>query len=358
MGLGRDRVLFIAPGAIGDAILSSGALSRFVEREPQARFTIAASPASQGLFVDTPRLDDLIVIVKQRYERHWFDLWRRVGTRRWRAVIDMRGSGLAYALWAGRRFVWSPAARAPDAPPPHKVLEAARTIRALDDPPSPYLYTSAVTEARADALVVPGGPVLALAPATSWPPKTWPAERFAAVAVALLGPGGPLEGGRALVTGAKGDEEACAPIYAALPRSRIIDRVGSDLLTTYACLKRCRLFIGNDTGPMHLAAAAGVPTLGLFGPSDERRYGPWGLRATVARGARSYDEAIARLSAHGWAINGMTDLSVANVVAAAHALLERTAAASPHATSAPLADAALAPENAVASRAEGRPTRQ
>lgn len=333
MGLGRDRVLFIAPGAIGDAILSSGALKRFVEREPEARFTIAASPASQGLFVDTPRLENLIVIVKRRYEQHWFDLWRRVGTRRWRAVIDMRGSGFAYALWAGRRFVWSPAARSPDAPPPHKVLEAARTIRALDDPPSPFLYTSAATEARADALIAPGEPVLALAPATSWPPKTWPAERFAAVAAALLGPGGPLEGGRALVTGAKGDEAACAPIFAALPRSRIIDRVGSDLLTTYACLKRCRLFIGNDTGPMHLAAAAGAPTLGLFGPSDERKYGPWGPRTAVARSGRPLSDYLAQFKANGWEINAMIDLSVASVVEAACALLERTAAA-------PLADAA------------------
>ena len=345
MGFGRDRVLFIAPGAIGDAILSSGALRRFVEREPEARFTIAASPASQNLFLDTPRLENLIVIVKRRYELHWFDLWRRVGTRRWRAVIDMRGSGLAYALWAERRFVWSPAARSPDAPR-HKVLEAARTIRATGDPPPPFLYTSAATEARADALVAPGEPVLALAPATSWGPKTWPAERFAAVAVALLGRGGPLEGGRALVTGAKGDEEACAPIYAALPRSRIIDRVGSDLLTTYACLKRCRLFIGNDTGPMHLAAAAGAPTLGLFGPSDERIYGPWGPRTAVARSGRPLSDYLAQFKANAWGINAMIDLSVASVVEAACALLERTAAAPPCAASAPLADAAAKADDA------------
>jgi len=325
MAFGRDRVLYIAPAAIGDAILTSGALKQVVESQPEARFTIAAGPLSQGLFRDTPRLDDLFVIVKRRREMHWLDLWRHVGLRRWRAVVDMRGSGLSYFLWAGRRLVWSPARLAPGAPPLHKVLEAARTIRAADDPPSPFLYTSAATEARADALIASGEPVLAVAPGASWMPKTWPADRFAAVARALVGPGGPLAGARTLLVGATSDEPACAAIRAALPPSQIIDRVGSDLLTTYACLKRCRLFIGNDSGPMHLAAAAGVATLGLFGPSDERKYGPWGPQAASVRSGRPQADYVELFKTHGWGFEAMADLSVAAVEAAARGLLDRAA---------------------------------
>ena len=123
-----DRALFITAGPIGDALLTSGLLHRLVETQPQTRFTIAAGPAAAPLFAETPRLERLIPIAKQRYSLHWFDLWRQVGGRRWTTVIDMRGSGLAYTLWAKRRYVYRPSNRGPGAPILHKVEEAARTM--------------------------------------------------------------------------------------------------------------------------------------------------------------------------------------------------------------------------------------
>ena len=86
------------------------------------------------------------------------------------------------------------------------------------------------------------------------------------------------------------DRFAAEAVRRVIPRARLVDAVGRvDLLTAYALLKRARLFIGNDSGLMHLAAAAGAPTLGLFGPSDERLYAPWGPRARVLRGPRDFD---------------------------------------------------------------------
>ena len=62
-----------------------------------------------------------------------------------------------------------------------------------------------------------------------------------------------------------------------VPPDRAIDLIGrTDLLTASAILRRATLFIGNDTGLMHIAAASGVPTLGLFGPSPIDQYAPWG----------------------------------------------------------------------------------
>ena len=70
---------------------------------------------------------------------------------------------------------------------------------------------------------------------------------------------------------------------------RVIDLVGkTDLLTAAAVLRRCALFIGNDTGLMHLAAAAGTPTLGLFGPSAVEQYAPWGRCTAVVRTVVTY----------------------------------------------------------------------
>jgi ADP-heptose:LPS heptosyltransferase len=84
------------------------------------------------------------------------------------------------------------------------------------------------------------------------------------------------------------------------------------------------LFIGNDSGTMHLAAAAGAPTLGLFGPSDEQLYGPWGPNTRAVRGPRSYEQIRAVDPSFGQALCHMMDLSVETVAAAAEDLLAAT----------------------------------
>jgi ADP-heptose:LPS heptosyltransferase len=327
-----DRVLFIAPGAIGDAVLASGLLRQFVEDEPAACFTIAGSRMSAPLFRDMPRLESLIAFQKRPYSLHWLDVWRRVRGQRWKFVVDMRGSGLAYGLWAKRRLIYRAHRPPAGSPPLHKVAEAARTIGFRDGIiPSPFLYTSAETEARADAALGSGGPLLAISPGASWPPKTWPSERFAEAAMELLESTASLSGGRVLLTGGPRDERYCAPVRRALRASRVVDVTGLDLLTVYACFRRVRLFIGNDSGPMHLSAAAGAPTLGLFGPSDPRRYRPWGPRTEFVRSQRDLSEYESIASREGYGVSHMTDLSVATVVGAAKALLARTGAREPDA---------------------------
>jgi ADP-heptose:LPS heptosyltransferase len=95
-------------------------------------------------------------------------------------------------------------------------------------------------------------------------------------------------------------------------------------LTAFACLKRARLFIGNDSGAMHLAAAAGAPTLGLFGPSDERLYGPWGEQARAIRGHRTLEQIQQVDPQLSQAICHMMDLGVDPVLRAAEQLLAET----------------------------------
>ncbi|MGH7016379.1 MAG: glycosyltransferase family 9 protein, partial [Caulobacteraceae bacterium] len=118
------------------------------------------------------------------------------------------------------------------------------------------------------------------------------------------------------------------PVRASVPRSRLIDLVGREgLLTCYAALKHARLFIGNDSGLMHLAAAAGAPTLGLFGPSNEALYAPWGPLSRVARGPRSVGELREADPLFNQEICHMMDLPASSVLARAEALIEDSAAA-------------------------------
>lgn len=321
MAHGSFPILFITATRIGDAVLSSGLIRKLVDEVPNARFTIVAGPAAAPLFLDTPGLAEIIVMEKSKAAGHWFDLWNRVRQKRWGLVVDLRGSAISQFLRRERRAVY----RRASGPPVHKVIEAARVLKIEDDPPAPYLFTSPATEALADQLTAGRGPILAMAPAANWVGKTWPGERFAQVARALLDDGGPMAGGRLMLLGGPDDERAIASIRRSIPRERVIDLAGKvDLITVYAALKRARLFIGNDSGLMHMAAAADAPTVGLFGPSDDRRYGPWGPNTRVVRGPRDFEQIREIDPSFQQALCHMMDLPVETVIAAARNLLAQT----------------------------------
>ncbi|HEX5378125.1 MAG TPA: glycosyltransferase family 9 protein [Phenylobacterium sp.] len=302
-------------------MLSSGLIKHLADEIPQARFTIVAGPVAAPLFVDVPRLDRVIVFEKSKDGGHWFKLWRQVRETEWGLIVDMRGSAISGLLKRRRRAVF----KRSSGPPVHKVIEAARVLKMEGAPAAPYLFTSQETEDAAAELTAGPGPILALAPAANWVGKTWPLERFAQVAIQLLGESGPLQGGRLMVLGAPEDANVVQALRHVAPKGRFIDLVGKvDLLTAYACLKHVRLFIGNDSGLMHLAAAAGAPTVGLFGPSDERLYAPWGPKTRVVRGAREFEEIVAVDPGFQQALCHMMDLPVDTVVAAAKDLLAAT----------------------------------
>ena len=324
MAVKRFPILFITASRIGDAVLSSGLIRALADEIEGARFTIVASALTAPLFAEVPGLARVIVMEKQPLGGHWFSLWNAVRSQSWGLVVDLRGSSLAATLRPRRRAVHKPGG-----PLAHKVIEAARLLRLEDDPPAPFLYVGAETLARAAALTAGEGPILAVAPSTNWVGKTWPAERFALAARALLGERGPLAGGRLMVLGGPQDRAAALSVASAVPRPRVIDLVGREpLLVAYAALRHARLFIGGDSGLMHLAAAAGAPTLGLFGPSDERLYAPWGPLGRTVRGPRAFEDIRARDPHLNQAICHMMDLRVETVTAAARALIEETMAPS------------------------------
>jgi len=312
-------ILFITATRIGDAVLSSGLIKRLIDEIPNARFTVVAGPAAAPLFAHVPNLDQVIVFEKSKSGSHWFELWRKVRHTRWGLIVDLRGSGISRFLSTRRRAIHHKAGQ-----PIHKVLEAARTLKIEDDPAPPHIFTSAAVETYADELTRGTGPILAMAPAANWIGKTWPLERFSQVAMTLLHGYGPMAGGRLMVLGGPEDEALARSLKDSAGR-RFINLAGKvDPLTAFACLKRARLFIGNDSGALHLAAAAGVPTIGLFGPSNERLYAPWGEQTRVVRGPRSFEQILAVDPGFSQSLCHMMDLPVKTVVQAANDLIKAT----------------------------------
>ena len=316
---GRFPILYIAEADAEDAVLSSGALAHLVEAIPHATFTVVGSPASAPLFADLPRLERLIVLDRDgRWD--WIALWNQVRETNWGLVVDMRGSTLSGKLRRQKRAV-----KSKTLPDVHLVEQAARVLQ-LDEIPAPKLFVGRDTQEAADALIPQGdGPILAIGPGVDWIGKRWPADRYAKVALSLLGEDGPLAGGRLMIVGEEADRDAAHSIRFAVKRERVIELQGRlTRLQTVAALSRADFYIGGDSLWTQLAVAAGVPAVGVFGPSDETLRRPW--TGVAVRGPRSLQEFVdldPRLNQH---IQHMMDLPYERVLKASKKLLAQLAA--------------------------------
>ena len=302
------RILFISSTRIGDAVLSTGLLDHLMRAHPEARFTIVCGRVAEGVFRRMPRLDRLIAVEKRRYSLHWLEIWGQLATTRWDLVVDLRASAIAWLLWTRDRRVIQGGRR-----PGHRLTHLAALL-GIESPPLPVIWTAPEDTARAAALLPEGRPWLVLGPTANWHRKVWPAERFAELALRLTAPDGALPGAGIAILGGPGDQERsmATPVLTALPQA--LDLVGKlDLPEVAAVLARAAIFIGNDSGLMHLAAAAGAPTLGLFGPTPSDEYGPAGpkAQAVLADGPPGQ--------------GAMEDLPVARVLEAAKALIGQAA---------------------------------
>ncbi|GAA0585717.1 glycosyltransferase family 9 protein [Caenispirillum bisanense] len=320
------RLLFITSNQIGDAVLSTGVLAHLLRQEPDLRVTVACGTVPQQLFAAVPNLDRLLVVRKRKRAGHWRELWRQtVGTRWWR-IVDMRRSALPWLLWARHRQ------SVPKIDGLHRVQLAAAALGLQDDPPPPVIWTRPEDEAEAERLLpAAGGPVLGVGPTANWPGKSWPIDHWIDLTRRLTAADGPLPGARVAVFGAPNEREAAAALLAALD-GQAVDLVGGPhLLTVAAALGRCRLYVGNDSGLMHMAAAAGAPTLGLFGPTDDRLYRPWSPRAAIVRTPESLEDWRRHMARPEFdvATTGslLTSLEVATVEQAARRLFSDTAGA-------------------------------
>jgi len=267
------RILFVTSNRLGDAVLSTGLLDHLIRTHPDARITVACGPVAEGVFARMPNRERTIVLDKLPYRLHWLPLWAGTVGTLWDLVVDIRGSTIAWMVPTRRRAVMRRR-------PGHKTTQLAAVL-GLDPPPLPVAWTAPEDRARAAALLPTGRPVIGLGPTANWSQKVWPTERFAALFRALSS--GPLPGAIPAVFAGPGEAERtmAAPLLGALPGA--IDLVGRlSVPEAAACLARCALFVGNDSGLMHLAASSGTATLGLFGPTPVQEYAPAGPRAATA----------------------------------------------------------------------------
>ena len=271
------KILFITATRLGDAVLSTGLLRHLMQAYPDSEITVACGKLPAPLMACAPNVVRVIPLVKEKHAGHWRRLWKTVISTHWDMVVDLRDSAVSRLIFAKKCYVYQKPAETM-----HKV-ESLAAILGLDTPPDPTLWFDIDTYQEAARLVPQGPPILAIAPAANWRGKQWRAKNFVETVKALTGPEGVMAGWRVMVQAAPDERDQAYPILAAIPHDRRIDMIGSSVLMGAACLGHANFFIGNDSGLMHIAAACGVPTLGLFGPSMHEVYAPWGPHCAYVR---------------------------------------------------------------------------
>jgi heptosyltransferase-1 len=158
-----------------------------------------------------------------------------------------------------------------------------------------------------------------LNPGAGWGAKRWPAERYGFVAKALA-----KDGIRPIVNYGPGEEDLAGATQASSEGAA--KPMTCSLTELIALTRRAKLFVGGDTGPMHLAAALQVPVVGIFGPTDPARNGPYGTQSVILRSPGSPTTHERRSKPD----EGLLEISAEAVVSAVRSLLGRAAAEGAH----------------------------
>ncbi|MGI8588038.1 MAG: glycosyltransferase family 9 protein [Chloroflexia bacterium] len=306
------RILVIKPCCFGDVVMATAAVAALARAYPGARISMAVGAWSRPAVEGNPRIAETVDIgqvgtAPLRWSwREYLGLARRLRAGRYDAVLVLDRSPLLGLLaWlagarvragldsAGRGFALTN--RVPCLPdmPRHEAAWYLDVVRALgvqvgEATPTEFYPTDA-EQADADAALAELGLdprrdlLIALHtgggsnPGMRLPAKRWAPDRWAALLDRLLTT---YPDARVLLLGGPSDDDraAAASIRGGLTvgADRVHDLVGCCSWGALGALMgRCRLFLGHDTGAMHLAVAAGTPAVAVFGPSDPRRYAPW-----------------------------------------------------------------------------------
>jgi heptosyltransferase-1 len=200
----------------------------------------------------------------------------------------------------------------------HVVEQNASIAEAITQNPVPLppvdLPCDASSEQECDRVLQEKGvgEFAVLNPGAGWGAKRWPVERYAEVATGLA-----KDGMGVFINFGPGEETLARAVQSA--SGGTAEPIACSLAQLIALTRRARLFVGGDTGPLHLAAALGVPVVGIYGPTDPARNGPYGRQSIVLRSASS----ITSHARHAAPEAGLLEISSHEVLAAARRLLGR-----------------------------------
>jgi lipopolysaccharide heptosyltransferase II len=303
------NILLVRLRLIGDVVFTTPVIGALRRRFPDARITYLVEAAAAPVVETNPDLSAVVVVSHTRGWQRMTDdvrLARRLRAARFDIAIDLHGGPRSgFLTWAtraplrvgydvpGRSWAYTQTVHRPRVlRPRHSVENQWDLLEPIDasfrSSPDPacdrvVMPTSAAARTRVEARLreqhVPDhDPLILLHVSAGNPFRRWPETSFAELTVRLI------EGGAdrwVLLTGGPSDTAAAARVRAAararlgVRGDRVLDGEGITLPDLRALMDRASLFIGGDSGPLHIAATSDVPVVGLYGPTLKERSAPW-----------------------------------------------------------------------------------
>jgi|SRR6187402_292992 len=342
------RILIVRVGAMGDVLHAMPAVAGLRARMPDAEIGWVIEPRWSALLQDASGTMPLVDRVHLAPTKVWgksplspatikdvLRLRAELRACRYDVALDLQGSirSAVIARMSGAsvvigsedprekqsRWFYTSRVKTESVHVIDQAVEIARALVPEVDTGEVVLPVDATAERWCRILLAADErKIVVIAPGAGWGAKQWPAERYGAVAADLV-----ERGYRVLVNAVPGgDLLAAAVVTASDGRAEAVE---STLPQLIAMMRRAVLFIGGDTGPLHLADALGVPLVGIFGPTDPARNGPYPGRNIGSRPRFVVLRDGASVTDHGRykeAEAGLLRISVADVRRAALQLLE------------------------------------
>lgn len=290
-----ERILIVRLGAMGDVLHAIPAVTQMHERHPQAEISWLVEKRWRDLL---PAFVVPIEVDTRKWRKAMLASGTRSALRQLRThtpfdlTLDLQGAVKSALLgrWIGTRLLLGPAAPREwparliyggmiETRAAHVIDHAREIVGAAIDEDLPKsresldVFFSAKQKQKSD-------PIAVLNPSAGWPAKQWPAAHFAELAKRLTS-----QGMKVLVNVGPGEEQLGKEVVEFSRAGQVVSPSIPELIET---LRSAALFVGGDTGPMHLAAMLGVPTVAIFGPTDPARNGPYYERTTFVRHPRSH----------------------------------------------------------------------
>jgi predicted lipopolysaccharide heptosyltransferase III len=310
----KQSILLIRLRQIGDVIFTTPAVRALRQRFPDARITYVVEPPAAPIVARNPHITDVLVVPKRSPLVQLLgdlELARTLRSARYDLAIDFHGGPRSSLLtWlsgapvrigyqiAGRSWMYTRRVPRPrELRPRHSVENQWDLLRALDiaapsrttDPvemPVDADAARAVADRLARAGVARSDRLIVVHVSAGNPFRRWPAESFSTLVRALAAADGSR---RVVVTSGPADADAAGRVIAearsrldAGSRDRVVSCGDFTLPELRALLDRSSLYIGGDSGPLHVAATTAVPVVGLYGPTLPVRSAPWRAPAYVA----------------------------------------------------------------------------
>jgi len=297
-----EKILIRGPNWVGDAVLAIPALKAVRARFPAAEITLLVRPWVAGLFSSAPYVDRVWRERKPTTLKDWMRITRNIRELKFDVALLLPNSfesalmmfmgrvrqRIGYAT-DGRRWLLTDAiANAPQhRHQVHYYLDLAKALSAATDRPSISIEATALERNSARQLLAAAGiprsaRFLVLNPGAAYgSAKRWHQDRFAGVADNLACELG-LE---VAIIGSESERVTADQICQRMTSETAILNGRTSLETLIGVIAESSLMITNDSGPMHIAAALGVPTVAIFGPTDETVTGPYGPHTRVIKHA-------------------------------------------------------------------------